>query len=939
MSISTLSQLRKAVNGYWAERTLAQIDYAQELSKTMDGKYDGLISRALAALLAAYDEEKTITKSAAQAAEHVLSDMAAAAKQYEMICVSHAHIDMNWMWRFDETVAITLDTFETMLRLMEEYPKFTFSQSQASVYKIVEDHAPDMLEEIKTRVHEGRWEVSASTWVETDKNMPSGESLARHILYTKRYLSRLLDLDPDTLRLDYEPDTFGHSLNVPEILASGGVEFYYHCRGADDENIYRWEAPSGRSILVYREPLWYNAAIEPKMASYVPGFCTKYGMKTMLKVYGVGDHGGGPTRRDIERILDMQEWPVFPSIRFGTYAEYYQQVRAVADKLPVVRGERNFIFTGCYTSQSRIKMANRVGEAALNESEALSALASVKAGRNYNRDGFFAAWRNLLFNQFHDIIPGSGVIDTREHAMGLFQNALAVAGTEKTQAMRGITKQINTAAMAKLGDISDTVSEGAGVGFGVDAFGVSQTSRGAGINRVFTVFNSALCPRSETVEVIVWDWQGDTSRLVVKDESGDEVPHQLLEAGTNHYWGHTYVKLLIQAEVRSCGYSTYLVTEDPNMEPRKAWPLQPRVERRPDLILENDQIKATFDSVSLALLSLVDKSTGQELIDKKRSAAFRLIQEDPGAGMTSWIVGTYASVEPLVKNAKFKNTHKLVGQFLHKPELRQVLAYEIEFERSKLEVTVSLDKGSRSLRFDVECDWHEVGKPGRYVPQLNFFAPVSYNCSAYKYDVPFGTIERPSLNMDVPANSFAVALGQQAKAALMVTTDSKYGFRGVDNGIGVSLIRSSFDPDPYPEYGIHRFTLNLSAVSQTAPNKQLIQHAYNLNHPLTPYSASIQAGSLPLSDSLIRLEEGGVAVSSVKMLEDGEDSGQTLLVRLYAVEGKDTGVRLRTGKSVQKAFLVDINENPVDGEVTVDGDRVSCTVGAGRIVNLCISLA
>ncbi len=110
-----------------------------------------------------------------------------------------------------------------MLDLMNEYPGFTFSQSQASVYRIVEEHDPELLKEIRRRVKEGRWEVTASTWVETDKNMPCGESLARHVLYTKRYLARLFDLEGERLAIDFEPDTFGHSRNVPEILARGGV--------------------------------------------------------------------------------------------------------------------------------------------------------------------------------------------------------------------------------------------------------------------------------------------------------------------------------------------------------------------------------------------------------------------------------------------------------------------------------------------------------------------------------------------------------------------------------------------------------------------------------------------------------------------------------------------------------------------------------------------
>ena len=207
----------------YADRIVSELHFACNLSKALDGRYDSEIAEAINALAHAVSEEGVITKTAALACEQMLLPMQADAKKYRIHCVAHAHIDMNWMWGFQETVSVTVDTFRTVLNLMKEYPSLTFAQSQASTYEIIEKYAPAMLPEIKERVQEGRWEVSASTWVETDKNMPSGESLARHILYTKQYLSRLLDIPPESLSLDFEPDTFGHNISVPEICAAGGA--------------------------------------------------------------------------------------------------------------------------------------------------------------------------------------------------------------------------------------------------------------------------------------------------------------------------------------------------------------------------------------------------------------------------------------------------------------------------------------------------------------------------------------------------------------------------------------------------------------------------------------------------------------------------------------------------------------------------------------------
>ena len=138
--------------------------------------------------------------------------------------------------------------------------------------------------------------------------------MARHLLYTREYLSNLLGVKREDLDLDFEPDTFGHSANLPEILTQGGVKYYYHCRGHEDHSIFRWKAPSGASVLVFRGSDWYLGPITYDMVLDVPSYCDANHTDIMMKVYGVGDHGGGPTRRDIERIREMASWPLMPEI-------------------------------------------------------------------------------------------------------------------------------------------------------------------------------------------------------------------------------------------------------------------------------------------------------------------------------------------------------------------------------------------------------------------------------------------------------------------------------------------------------------------------------------------------------------------------------------------------------------------------------------------------
>jgi alpha-mannosidase len=935
--IAHLLSLKADGKGYWAERIVAELEYAVKLSRSAGRAHDALLRAAIESLADLADGMGAITRETVEETEAKLQGMAAEAKGLTLLCAAHAHIDMNWLWRFDETVAVTLDTFRTMLTLLTEYPGFTFSQSQAAVYRIVEEHDPEMLKEIKRRVKEGRWEVTASTWVEADKNIPTGESLARHALYAKRYLARLLDLAPESLALDFEPDTFGHSRNVPEILARAGVRSYYHCRGFDEHVLYRWQAPSGAEVVVYRDPFWYNSEVSPSMALAVPELCGKTGMDTALRVYGVGDHGGGPTRRDIERIVDMDSWPIFPRVRFGTFREYFGLAAKVADRLPVVDRELNFIFTGCYSSQSRIKAANRRAESRLVEAESFSSIASLVTAAPYRGQRFAKAWEKALFNHFHDIIPGSGTVDTREHALGQFQDLMATAGTEASLAFGRIAAHVDTSGMGDpKEDARATVSEGGGAGFGVDGFRHSLVERGRGRNRIYHVFNPSPWPRAGVVELTVWDWEGEKSRLQVKGASGDVLPHQIAPNDPHpffgaQFWGHQYLRVLVSASVPGLGYATFSVTEAKPTALPLGYVMEPRVERPECFVLENDRIRALFDPRTAALRSLLDKESGEEMVDQDRPAGvFRLVQEDDAKGMTAWIVGRWMSVRSVHDGVRIT---PVAGSG---DGMRQWFSYEMAFGASRLKATVSLDRGAAALSWNVECEWLEIGRKGSGVPQLNFHLPMASECRSYRFDVPFGTVDRSPADMDVPSNGWALGIPKKSgRRAVMVLADQHHGFRCVDNSISLTLLRSSFDPDPHPELGVHRFSFAV-AVADASSNAALAAAANERRHPLIAVSGTAHAGTLPLVQGFLALGAGSVAVSAVKMPEDA-DKGR-LVVRLFETDGKKTTASLALFCAPSAAWLADLNEQrlPDAALVSLAGRTVSVALEPHTIATLVI---
>ncbi|MFD0717593.1 alpha-mannosidase [Paenibacillus sp. GCM10027626] len=901
--------------GYWGERILSQLMYARELSKIEGGRHDQLIDQVLGRIEYGLSSEGAITKQSALEAEAILSSMSEEARRYRVLCVAHAHIDMNWMWPWHETVAVTLDTFETMLKLIEEYPEFHFSQSQGAIYRIVERYAPDMLERIRARVQEGRWEVTASHWVEADKNMPSGESLIRQLLYTKRYMAKLFGLTPGRLPLDFEPDTFGHSEHVPEILAAGGIKHYYHCRGSEGPILYRWEAPSGKSVIAYREPTWYNDYVQPVLGSYVPGICSKTGLTTHLYVYGVGDHGGGPTRRDLERLLDMRNWPVYPEIIFGTFEQFFKLAESKADRLPVVRGEMNFVFTGCYSSQTRIKLANRVGETILTEAETFRAVASAAERLPYPAEQLEEAWRHVLFNQFHDILPGSGVIDTREHALGLFQETMALAGTFRKQALERLAWSIDTSAIAVHEDPNGEcgIAEGAGVGFGAAHFGVTQVERSGGCVRIAHVFNPSLTEREETVEWVIWDWKSPTRSFIIRDAEQNQVPVQVLDSGFHHYWGHDYMRVLFRARVPALGYSTFTLNETEEPFDPVVYPSDPRIERAPSYVLENDRLLAEFDPLTAAIISLYDKATGEELVDRTRPAGvFRLIHENADGDMTAWYVGAYIHIESLGKGVKWTTAEK--------GDVRQSLSYMIPFGRSVMKVTVSLDQNSSMLIYDVACDWQEAGKKGDHVPQLNFEWPLAYTCLQYRYDVPFGTVVRGSLGHDVPANSWALAQRRDSGPMIQIIAQGKHGFRGADDALALTLIRSSIDPDRYPEIGDHhKFRIGVAVVGRDVAG-DAIALAHRFHYPFSVLPGAVRKGSRPLRDSFAELLEGTVSFSALKAPEEGANGW---ILRLYETEGQDSKVRIRVALPVRNACFVDALEREATGGCVISvADRI-----------------
>jgi alpha-mannosidase len=901
----------------WAERFLCEVEFAEGLAKLYPAKAKQWGKAIAEAWTIVADEVATgrldELPAAVARAEQALAAVGKVAKQHTIHCVGHAHIDMNWMWSWPETVAVTGDSFLTALKLMDEFPDFCFTQSQASVYAIARDYHPEMFEQIKRRVAEGRWEIVAVHWVEGDKNIASGESLARHMLYTRRFMAEQFGLSPEDLPLDWEPDTFGHAATIPTILSRGAVRQYYMCRGGAFAKppVFRWKGPDGSQILVNLETTWYNDHIGPHNAVAALAFYGKAKLQDWMCVYGVGDHGGGPTRRDIHRCHELDSWPIYPNFRMATTRAYYGILDKHAEQFPELTGELNFEFPGCYTTQTRIKRANRLSEHLLEFTEAAAVLAWRAGGREYPSEQLRQAWTDALFGHFHDILPGSGVRETREYQMGLFQRTAAVTSSVTANSLRALLAKIDTSSLATpdgaAGEAYDAGGAmGAGVGRGSWWGDPSAATHSPAGPRTYMAFNALAWPRKETLTVTAWD-SGDggvsAGAFVARFPDGRVVPAQRLTAGSG-YWGHQYVDLAVPVEVAALGYQCFTIEPAGRYlgNPAYGYPSysagaiaeiaeKPTVRVTGPLAMENEFLSVRVDSLTAGIVELVDRASGANLADPARPAGvLEYVLERPG-GMTAWLI------HPAQKRVCPLAAHS-VEVVARGPHAASIVA-KMKVENSTVTVSYWLRAGQRRLDVEIEVDWFERGTPETGSPSLRLLVPLALNGAKGLYEIPFGSIER-TLNggEEVPALRWADVTGKAAggaTAGCALLNDSKYGHSLDGSTLGLTLIRSSYDPDPLPEIGHHSIRVALVPHAGKLAAEELIRAGAGLNQPVRVVAGQVKGGTLPpAAGGVTSVRPAGVILSCLKKAEDES----AVVIRLYETAGKAATATVVLGREL-----------------------------------------
>jgi len=364
----------------------------------------------------------------------------------------HSHIDVAWLWPYAETKRKCSRTFSSVMRLMEQYPEYIFSQSQAQLYEFTKENYPALYEDIKQRVKEGRWDVTGSMWVEADCNLCSGESLVRQILVGKNFFKDEFGIETDVLWL---PDVFGYAAALPQILKKAGVNYFSTIKinwsqfNRFPYSTFYWKGIDGTRILTHFPPTTdYNAYPEPrKLLHQVEMFAEKDRCDWSLLSYGWGDGGGGPDRRHLEFLKRMKNLEGLPRCKQMKVSEFFHKIDGCPD-LPEWSGELYLeLHRGTYTTQGRNKRYNRKAELLYRDAELLSSVAEP-LGLAYPREELLREWKRILCNQFHDVIPGSSIRAVYEETDQMYPEILAVG------------EKIAGNALAKLADCIDTTGEG-----------------------------------------------------------------------------------------------------------------------------------------------------------------------------------------------------------------------------------------------------------------------------------------------------------------------------------------------------------------------------------------------------------------------------------------------------------------------------------------------
>jgi len=819
-----------------------------------------------------------------------LAPIGAFAKRFTLMLDANAHIDAAWLWRERETVQVVRNTFSSVMNMFDARPDFTYTQSSAAYYDWMERTEPALFEKIKAKAAAGRWEVIGGMWVEPDCNLPSGDSWARHLLYAKRYFRSKLGVDVKT---GWNPDSFGYNGNMPQLYRNAGIDAFitqkigWNADNVFPHRVFWWEAKDGSRILTYFPFDYVNEVDDPfRLVDWMRQFEAGTGFAKMLVLFGVGDHGGGPSLEMLKRADRLATLDVYPKIEYGTVNSYLAWLRAQdLAKLPVWKDELYLEYhQGTYTTQARMKEQNRRSEVLLTNAEKFETLSTLAGGR-YDGAALEEAWRNVLFNQFHDLLPGSGIREIYLDAAERYRAAGEIGNHELDRALATIA-------------------------------GTIDTSKVKGTPVV--VFNGLAWERNDVVRVkLPGDGAGDWT---VFDAKGAEIASQVEPVSR-----FTKEIVFVARAVPSVGYALYELRAQVPRAGRSA--LSASKDR-----IENALFGVNIDPATGWITSLVDKRTGRELLT---GPANRLqLLEDVPTAWDAWNIGltgieypsTFRKAEVL-SSGPVRAVLRLTRDYL-KPGTKKDYPTE-DFPSSFFTQDVVLYDGLDRIDFVTEADWWEEHT------MVKVAFPLAVTDTKASYEIPFGSIERSTgadnpwdkAKVEVPAGRWADL--SQDDYGVSLLNRAKYGHDIKGSTIRLSLLRSPKWPDPTADRGKHTIEYALYPHAGRWKDAATVRRGAEYNAPLLPVVTDHHKGARAATDGFVTLGPDRYLLTAIKKAEDSS----AWIVQWYDTKGEDGTADLTLPFTPKRAVLTGFVED--DGApVPIKGNVLHVPTRANAIVTV-----
>jgi len=764
-------------------------------------------------------------------------------------CVGHTHIDVAWLWTLAVTEDKSVRSFSTVLELMRQYPEYIFMSSQPQLYQYVKKNAPEIFEQIRQRVAEGRWEPEGSMFVEPDCNLSSGEALVRQVLYGKRFFRKEFGRDNRILWL---PDVFGYSAALPQIMKKSGIEYFMTTKISwNDTNqqpydTFYWKGIDGTKILTHFIPTrdyimpgsvgsahsdlrefntTYVGFLQPK---HIKGAWQRYQQKKLNKEvlcsYGYGDGGGGPTSRmlEVQRRLACSI-PGCPATKPSTALDFFTKLKEdlTGKQVPIWSGELYLEYhRGTYTSMARNKKWNRRSEFALTNVEAEAVMAGNLCGMDY--PDLQESWEILLRNQFHDILPGSSIKEVYEDSKAEYAKLFATADSYEQTYLQTIADQVGS--------------------------------------------------------TIVWNPNGQTmSGFVTLTDAADRTNVQKTADGSYLAWAEQvpskgYAILADQAPV--CG--TVTVT------PQKA---------------ETPYAEICFNAQG-HITSWYDKTAGRQILQEGRCGNVLMTYEDKPFQFDNW------NLEHYYKEKSWPVDQLLSAEVTESGPYRWALTFRWQYQDSPIAETLYFYANSPRVDIRFSADWKEDQV------LLKALFPLELNTTEATFEIQYGNVKRSTAaNTSWDQARFEVCHQKwldlsEGGYGVSILNDCKYGVSIDENTVGLSLLKSGRYPNPDADREYHKAVYSVFPHAGTWQEAGTVAEAYLLNNPMKAVESHSCKQLLPERCSLVSHAHRNIMVEAVKKAEDSAGT----IIRLYEFENRKTDVHLQLPAPAKKIWLCNLME-------------------------------